>query len=120
MEKRYLNTPSHNLYPQFDPKSLTYRSLSHLEDYGKLPPKSFLSVHAPPQQTSAELTIEDLTGIPLPKREDFDWTKITNREVRVMLVDARSQEIVSNVFFASVVWKQEAPQRWQVSATEIQ
>jgi hypothetical protein len=37
-----------------------------------------------------------------------------------VLVDARNHELLSNVFFASAVWKQEAPNKWQFNALEIQ
>ncbi len=53
----------------------------------------------------SEITIEEATGVPLPKKEDFDWTKIINREVRAVLVDARNHDLLSNVFVAPASWK---------------
>lgn len=118
MEKKYLNTPSYNLYPQFDSKTMHYRQLQKLEDFGKLPARKFIEMHQP--SIGSELTIEEVAGIPLPKKEDFDWSKITNREVRAVLVDARNHDVLSNVFFAGAVWRQEAPNKWQFGALDIQ
>lgn len=53
----------------------------------------------------SEITIEEATGVPLPKKEDFDWSKIINREVRVVLVDAKNQDLLSNVFVSQAAWK---------------
>jgi|LauGreDrversion4_2_1035121.scaffolds.fasta_scaffold15554_3 hypothetical protein len=45
-----------------------------------------------------EITIEEISGIPMPLKEEFDWSRITNREIRVVLVDFRTQEYISNAF----------------------
>jgi hypothetical protein len=118
MEKSYLHTPSHGLYPQFDGKTMNYRELQKLEEFTKVPAKKFIEMFHP--QMGSEITIEEATGVPLPKKEDFDWGKIINREVRVVLVDAKNQDLLSNVFVSQAAWKQEAPNKWTFNASEIQ
>jgi hypothetical protein len=103
MEKSYRNTPSFGLYPQFDGKTMNYRELQKLEEFSKVPPKKFIELFHP--QLGSEITIEEATGVPLPKKEDFDWGKIINREVRVVLVDAKNQDLLSNVFLSQAAWK---------------
>lgn len=71
-------------------------------------------------QVGSEITIEEATGVPMPKKEDFDWTKIVNREVRAVLIDARNHDLLSNVFISQAAWKQDAPNKWIFNASEIQ
>lgn len=34
-----------------------------------------------------EISMEEAFGVFLPKKEEFDWSKISHREVRVILFD---------------------------------
>lgn len=70
-------------------------------------------------QVGSEITIEEATGVPMPKKEDFDWTKIVNREVRAVLIDARNHDLLSNVFISQAAWNQDAPNKWIFNASEI-
>jgi hypothetical protein len=47
MEKSYLHTPSHGLYPQFDGKTMNYRKLQKLEEFTKVPAKKFIEMFHP-------------------------------------------------------------------------
>ena len=118
MEKSNLHTPSHGLYPQFDGKTMNYRELQKLEEFSKVTPKQFIEMFHP--MTGSEITIEEATGVPLPKKEDFDWGKIINREVRVVLIDSKNHDLLSNVFTSQAAWKLEAPSKWTFNAAEIQ
>jgi|LauGreDrversion4_2_1035121.scaffolds.fasta_scaffold56898_4 hypothetical protein len=54
----------------------------------------------------------------MPKKDDYDWEKIINREIRMVLVDFKTQEFISNVFILSANWKPETPTKWLLNATE--
>ena len=62
--------------------------------------------------------LEEISGVPLPKKEDYDWSNITNRELREVLVDIRTQELLSSTFIVSASWKQEFPGKWLFNASE--
>ena len=62
--------------------------------------------------------MEEATGIPLPKKEDYDWAKITNREVRAVLVDLKTHEFLSNVYIVSANWKTEQSGKWFFNASD--
>jgi hypothetical protein len=34
--------------------------------------------------------LEEATGVPMPKKEDYDWGRITNREIRMVLIDFKT------------------------------
>jgi hypothetical protein len=55
----------------------------------------------------------------MPKKEDFDWGKITGRELRIVLVDFRTQEYISNVLIIAASWKPEHPTKWLFNSSEI-
>ena len=38
----------------------------------------------------------------------------------MVLVDAKNQDLLSNVFMSQAAWKQDAPSKWTFNATEIQ
>jgi len=103
LERKYRNTPSWGLYPEFDSRSLRYKDMKKLEDVAKVPAKRFIELHQP--QLGSEITIDEIAGIPMPLKEEFDWSRITNREVRVILMDFRTQEYISNSFIAAAQWK---------------
>jgi len=51
--------------------------------------------------------LEEALSVPIPKKEDFQWSNIINREVRVCLIDMRTKEILSNVWTIGASWKQD-------------
>ena len=53
-------------------------------------------MHSP--NLACEIQIEEFNSVPLPKKEEFDWNKITHREVRAVLFDYKSGEFLSNSF----------------------
>ncbi|TNV88020.1 hypothetical protein FGO68_gene1522 [Halteria grandinella] len=116
LEKKCQHTPSHGLYPDFDPRTLQYKDLSKLSDLAT--PKQFIEKHQP--ALACEFTIEECTNIPLPKQEDFDWGKILNRELRIVLADVKSEQFISNVHIMSAGWKQEQASKWVFNASECQ
>jgi len=104
------NTPSYGLYPQFNCRTMTYKDLQHLFDLDKTLPKRFVELNAP--KISAELTIEEATGVPLPKKEDYEWSKIMYRELRAVLFDFQKKEYVSNSILMGATWRQEYDAKW--------
>jgi hypothetical protein len=48
----------------------------------------------------------------LPKKEEFDWTKITHREVRAVLFDFSTKEFLSNTFILQANWKADLETKW--------
>ena len=118
LEKQGKFTPSSGFYPEFDSKTLQYKDLQKLEDVSKptFNSKKYTEVYQP--QLGCEIILEEITGIPLPKKEDFDWSKITNRELRAVLVDFRTQEFLSNVFVVSASWKQEYSNKWMFNTND--
>lgn len=122
-KKNQANTPSWGLYPEFDTKTMTYKDMHKLNDIANsyknpLNVKRYIEMHAP--QIACELTLEEASGIPLPKKDDFDWGKITNREIRAVLVDFRTQQFLSNTFILSAGWKSEFANKWLFNLTECQ
>ena len=117
LEKRYAFTPSHGLYPEFESKSMTYKDLMKLEDVTKFPQKKFLELYGQ-GFLACEITLEEITGVPMPKKEDFDWAKISHRELRCVLWDARSHEFVSNTFILGATWRLEQPTKWLFNTSE--
>lgn len=81
-----------------------------------MPAKKFVEMFLPP--LACEITIEEASGVPLPKKEEYDWSKISNREIRAVLIDNRSHELLSNVFIISANWKAESPGKWLLNATD--
>jgi hypothetical protein len=45
LERKYRNTPSWGIYPEFDSRSLRYKDMKKLEDVAKVPPKRFIELH---------------------------------------------------------------------------
>jgi Ca2+-binding EF-hand superfamily protein len=118
LEKKCQNAPSWGIYPEFDPKTLQYKELGKLSEVAKLSAKQFIEKYVP--NLGCELMLEECVNIPLPKQEDFDWGKILNREVRLVLADVRNETFVSNVHILSAGWKQEFPTKWLFNSTETQ
>lgn len=54
----------------------------------------------------------------MPKKEEFDWNKITHREVRAVLFDFRTNEFLSNSFITGAQWKQEYEGKWLFNLNE--
>ncbi len=119
LERKDSHTLSWGLYPQFDSKTLTYRELSKLEEVQRTPTKTYIASHVP--YLASEITLEEALSIPMPKKEEFEWQNITNREVRACLVDMKTKEILSNVWTLSVSWKEDQPTKWQfqTNSTEV-
>lgn len=97
LEKQAQHTPSHGIHPEFDTRTMQYKDLqkleeiSHIQQAASVPNgyqtavKRFIERHGP--QLACEMTLEEISGVPMPKKDDFDWGKITKRELRVVLVD---------------------------------
>jgi centrin-3 len=117
LEKRYTNTPSFGLYPQFDSKTMSYKDLAKLEDYYSLAPRQYVQRHQP--FSACELTIEEALNVPIPKKEDFAWNSIKNREVRAYLVDMRTKDILSNTWIVSTSWREDQPTKWSFASPEV-
>lgn len=64
---------------------MTYKHLSKINDLSKIPSKKFIELYG--TNNSFEITLEEISGVPLPKPELFSWDKITNREIRAILYD---------------------------------
>ena len=56
---------------------------------------------------ACEIQIEEASGVPLPKKDDFEWSKISHREVRAVLIDMRTHEFLSNSFIIGATWRNE-------------
>ena len=119
LERKDKHTLSWGLYPQFDTKTMTYRELAKLEEVQRVPTKTFIAKNPP--GLAAEITLEETFQIPIPKKEDFQWDNITNREIRACLIDMKSKEILSNVWNVGVSWRQDQSSKWlfQSSNTEV-
>lgn len=115
-EKKNQNTPSHGIFPEFDSRSMTYKDLQKCEDVGKLPNKKFIDLYGP--HLACEVQIEECSCVPLPKKDDFDWGKISHREVRAVLFDFRTCEFVSNSFIVGAQWKQDYESKWLFNTSE--
>ncbi len=109
-------TPSWGLYPRFNSKNLQYDDLQKLEEVEYLVPKKFTEKYLP--DLACEITLEEASGIPLPRKEDYDWSKICNRELRMVLVDFKTQEFLSNIHILPCHWKQDTPTKWLFNAHE--
>jgi calmodulin len=103
LERKDKHTLSWGLYPQYDTKTMTYRELGKLEEVQRVPTKTYIAKNPP--GLAAEITLEETFQIPIPKKEDFQWDNITNREIRACLIDMRSKEILSNVWNVGVSWR---------------
>ncbi len=96
---------------------MTYKDLQKLEDIATVPnPKKFIDLYAP--HLSCEIQLEECAGVPLPKKEDFDWTKISHREIRAVLFDFRTNEFLSNTFIIGASWKPEYEGKWLFNTNE--
>lgn len=62
------------------------------------------------------MSIDVINDVPLPKKEDFDWNKISHREVRVTLIDLRSKKYLSNTLILSVKWEQLYETKWLIGS----
>mmetsp|Transcript_30802 Transcript_30802/g.30314 ORF Transcript_30802/g.30314 Transcript_30802/m.30314 type:complete len:153 (+) Transcript_30802:1087-1545(+) len=112
MEKQGIHTPSFDLYPTYDSRSMCYKELGKLGDIGKpnIPIKKFIEVYS--TSIGCEILMEEICGVPLPKQNDYDWGKIINREVRAVLYDETTQELISNSFILQCNWKAATPGQW--------
>jgi hypothetical protein len=115
-EKKYQHTPSHGIYPEFESKTMSYKDLQKCEDVPKVPARKYIDLYQ--GHLTCEVLIEECSGVPLPKKENFDWTKITHREVRAVLFDFRTNEFLSNTFIIGAEWKQEYEGKWLFNANE--
>ena len=115
-EKKFAFTPSHGISPHFDSKTMTYRDLRKCEDISRLPPRKFIDLYS--VHLSCEIQFEECSGVPMPRKEDFDWAKITHREVRAVLFDFRTNEFLSNSFIVGAQWKQEYEGKWLFNINE--
>ena len=60
----------------------------------------------------AEITLEEALQVPIPKKEDYQWANIANREVRVCLIDMKTKEILSNVWTVGASWREDQAGKW--------
>jgi len=88
LEKKYMHTPSWGLYPEFDSKTMAYKDLQKMEEIAKVNSKKYIEMYQP--QLGCEVMLEEATGVPMPKKEDYDWGRITNREIRMVLIDFKT------------------------------
>ena len=97
---------------------MTYKDISKLDEISQVLKsqlsqqqiKKYVDLHTP--HIGCEIQIEECSGVPLPKKDDFDWTKITHREVRAILFDFKNQEFLSNSFIIQAGWKAEYEGKW--------
>lgn len=73
---------------------MAYKDLYKCDEVGKYPARKFIDMYQ--GHVACEVQMEECCNIPMPKKEDFDWTKITHREVRAVLFDFRTSEYLSN------------------------
>ena len=121
LEQRAANTPSFGIYPQFDSRSLQYKDLEKLHDMkvDKIEErKKFIDRYAP--ACGCEIVIEEASGVPMPKKEDFEWNKIDHREVRIVLYDVNTQAFLSNTMILGASWRSEYQGKWLFNSSPNQ
>lgn len=109
-EKHAMFTPSWGLFPMFNYNQMTYKDLTYLRNLDKMPQKEFLKVYMP--RLFSEISIEEATNIPIPRKEDFPWEKISVREIRAFLFDFTNKEFLSNTLLMTAQWNEDSETKW--------